>query len=105
MHGVVFNGDRTLELRDFDDPVPSEVDVVVAIRASGMCGSDLHVYRSNDSALVGKYIAGHEPCGVVGEHGKAMPARVAAAYARISWFTTMTAAAPAPIAYRLDPVV
>jgi (R,R)-butanediol dehydrogenase/meso-butanediol dehydrogenase/diacetyl reductase len=83
MNGVVFTGDRTLEFRDFDDPVPSEDDVVVAIRASGMCVSDLHVYRSNDPALVGKYIAGHEPCGVVEEHGKGMPARVAPAYARI----------------------
>lgn len=82
MKGVVFTGNRTLELRDFADPEPSGDDVVIEIKASGMCGSDLHVYRS-DGDLVGKYIAGHEPCGVVLECGKAVPERVAQKGARI----------------------
>lgn len=83
MKGVVFTGNRALELRDFEDPEPSEDDVVIEIRASGMCGSDLHVYRSDDPALVGRYIAGHEPCGVVVERGKAVPERVAPEGARV----------------------
>lgn len=82
MKGVVFTGNRKLELRDFPDPEPSEDDVVIEIRASGMCGSDLHVYRS-DGDLVGKVIAGHEPCGVVLERGKAVPERLARKGARI----------------------
>jgi threonine dehydrogenase-like Zn-dependent dehydrogenase len=44
MKGVVFVGDRKLELRDFPDPTPGPRDVVLEIKASGMCGSDLHVY-------------------------------------------------------------
>ncbi len=83
MKGVVFTGDRTLEFRDFPDPEPSEDDVVIEIKASGMCGSDLHVYRSNDPALVGQVIAGHEPCGVVLERGASVPERVAPQGARI----------------------
>ncbi len=83
MKGVVFTGDRQLELRDFPDPEPSEDDVVIEIKASGMCGSDLHVYRSSDEALVGKYIAGHEPCGVVLGRGASVPERVASAGARV----------------------
>jgi len=83
MKGVVFTGDRQLELRDFPDPEPSEDDVVIEIKASGMCGSDLHVYRSNDTALVGKYIAGHEPCGVVLERGASVPERLAPIGARV----------------------
>jgi (R,R)-butanediol dehydrogenase/meso-butanediol dehydrogenase/diacetyl reductase len=47
MKGVVFTGDRTLELREFSDPEQTEDDVIIEIKASGMCGSDLHVYRSN----------------------------------------------------------
>ncbi len=82
MKGVVFTGNRKLELRDFPDPKPSEDDVVIEIKASGMCGSDLHVYRSN-SDLVGKVIAGHEPCGVVLERGKAVPERLARKGARV----------------------
>jgi threonine dehydrogenase-like Zn-dependent dehydrogenase len=82
MKGVVFTGNRTLEFRDFPDPVPGEDDVVIEIKASGMCGSDLHVYRS-DGDLVGKVIAGHEPCGVVLERGPAVPERLALTGARV----------------------
>ena len=45
MRGVVFLGDRRLELREFPDPTPGPREVVLEIKASGMCGSDLHVYR------------------------------------------------------------
>ena len=45
MKGVVFTGDRNLELRDFPDLTPGPGEVVIEIQASGMCGSDLHVYR------------------------------------------------------------
>ena len=74
MKGVVFVGDRKLELRDFPDPTPGPRDVVLEIRASGMCGSDLHVYRAafkpGDASSGFKrgaepVIAGHEPCGIV----------------------------------------
>ena len=46
MQGVVFLGDRKLELREFPDPTPGPRDVVLEIKASGMCGSDLHIYRA-----------------------------------------------------------
>ena len=73
MRGIVFKGDRQLELQTFPDPTPGPGEVVIEIKASGMCGSDLKFYRSangeamkalgfSSSAAV---IAGHEPCGVV----------------------------------------
>jgi threonine dehydrogenase-like Zn-dependent dehydrogenase len=66
MRGLVFLGDRRTELREFPDPTPGPGDVVVAIRASGMCGSDLAPYRGPGQPSV---ICGHEPCGVVAERG------------------------------------
>jgi len=63
VRGVVFTGDRTLELVDLPDPTPGPGEVVLRILASGMCGSDLHPYRS--SSPPPGIIAGHEPCGVV----------------------------------------
>jgi 2-desacetyl-2-hydroxyethyl bacteriochlorophyllide A dehydrogenase len=79
MKGVVFLGERELELRDFPDPTPGPGEVVVAMKASGMCGSDLHAYRAprrgNMAASLGlggagsPVIAGHEPCGVVAARG------------------------------------
>lgn len=73
MKGIVFKGDRKLELQTFDDPTPGPGEVVLEIKASGMCGSDLKFYRSPQGEAMralgfreGKtVIAGHEPCGVV----------------------------------------
>ncbi|MBV9171016.1 MAG: zinc-binding dehydrogenase [Chloroflexi bacterium] len=65
MKGLVFLGNRTTALRDFPDPVPGPGDVVVAIKASGMCGSDLRPYRAGRPDVV----CGHEPCGVIAERG------------------------------------
>ena len=74
MRGVVFTGDRTLDIMTFADPTPGPGEVVVEMKASGMCGSDLHQYRRSKSQPQGATgvppnpnptIAGHEPCGVV----------------------------------------
>ncbi len=46
MRGVVFTGDRGLELMQFPDPTPDDHDVVIEMKASGMCGSDLHQYAA-----------------------------------------------------------
>lgn len=67
MKGVVFLGDKECEVREFPDPVPNDGEVRVKMMASGICGSDLHLYRG-DSAWAkerGDRIPGHEPCGVV----------------------------------------
>jgi threonine dehydrogenase-like Zn-dependent dehydrogenase len=69
MRGLVFLGERKVELRDFADPVPAAGDVVVAIRASGMCGSDLRPYRATADPNRQACVTGHEPCGVVAEIG------------------------------------
>ena len=71
MKGVVFVGDRELELRDFPDPTPGPGEVIVQIKASGMCGSDLHTYRlpRAERPRERQAIAGHEPCGVIAELG------------------------------------
>ncbi len=46
MKGAVFLGDRKVELRNFPDPTPGPGEVVIEMKASGMCGSDLKFYRS-----------------------------------------------------------
>ena len=69
MRGLVFLGERKVELREFADPAPGAGDVVVAIRASGMCGSDLRPYRAAADPNRPACVTGHEPCGVVAEIG------------------------------------
>ena len=94
MKGVVFTGNRQVEIQDFDDPIPSEGEVVVEIKASGMCGSDLHLYRSPGggpamAAALGlggdgkPKIGGHEPCGVVAARGPGVPKHIAPDGARV----------------------
>jgi threonine dehydrogenase-like Zn-dependent dehydrogenase len=60
--GLVFLGERHVELSEFPDPVPGPHEVVVEIKASGLCGSDLHQYRADSPS---QCIGGHEPSGVV----------------------------------------
>jgi threonine dehydrogenase-like Zn-dependent dehydrogenase len=86
MRGAVFLGDGKVELRSFPDPSPGPGEVVIAMKASGMCGSDLKFYRSPPGAaqaalglgdLREPFIAGHEPCGVVAARGAGVPEREA----------------------------
>ncbi|RZL88136.1 MAG: iditol 2-dehydrogenase [Variovorax sp.] len=78
--GLVFLGDRRLGFIDVADPAPSHGEVVVEIKASGMCGSDLHPFRAaHDPAIPieSRFIGGHEPAGVVVAVGPGVPRHVA----------------------------
>ncbi|MEY4099764.1 MAG: hypothetical protein RL300_935 [Pseudomonadota bacterium] len=80
MKGIVFLGDRKLGLLDVPDPTPGVGEVVLAIKASGMCGSDLHYYRAPhnpEATIQQRVIGGHEPCGVVVAVGAGVAAQVA----------------------------
>src|SRR5260370_32520861 len=74
MRGIVFPGERAVEIMTFPDPTPGPGEVVLEMKASGMCGPDLHQYRRPKNlprtgtgipANPDPVIAGHEPCGVV----------------------------------------
>lgn len=75
MRGVTFGGDRTVEFIEVPDPVPGPGEVVLEMKASGICGSDLHMYRGPRGMSLlgaspsGPVIRGHEPCGVVAAVG------------------------------------
>ena len=86
MRGAVFTGNRKVEIRNFPDPVPGPGEVVIQIKASGMCGSDLKFYRAapgeaqKSLGLGGDaepIVAGHEPCGVVVARGPGVSEREA----------------------------
>src|SRR6266480_1698114 len=86
MKGAVFLGDRKIEVRNFPDPTPGHGEVVIGMKASGMCGSDLKFYRSPPGAAQAAlgiggnsepFIGGHEPCGVVVARGAGVSEREA----------------------------
>lgn len=66
MRGVVFTGSRGCVVRDVADPQPGQGEVKVKIMATGICGSDLHVYRAANAS---EQVRGHEPCGTVVDIG------------------------------------
>lgn len=84
MRGLVFAGGREMELLSFDDPTPGPGEVVLKMKASGMCGSDLKMYRTPKGEdpgfglkLAGPIVGGHEPCGEVVAVGLGVDARLA----------------------------
>lgn len=62
MKGIVFLGDRRCEVRELPVPEPGPGEALIRIMATGICGSDLHVYRGSNPS---PHVAGHEPAGVV----------------------------------------
>ena len=67
----------TLEVRDWPDPEPGPQEVVLAIQACGVCGSDMHFYETDDQDYIlypglTKFptILGHEFSGKVVDVGK-----------------------------------
>ena len=62
MKGLVFLGNKKLQLQEFPDPQPGPGQVVVRMKAAGICGSDLFFFRPVESP---PFIQGHEPAGVV----------------------------------------
>lgn len=65
MRGVVFLGERETAIREFPDPTPGPGEVVLKMRSSGLCGSDLRPYRGPRRDPAAVKICGHEPCGEV----------------------------------------
>ncbi|WP_255504080.1 alcohol dehydrogenase catalytic domain-containing protein [Caballeronia sp. EK] len=69
MRGIAFRGDCKVELIEVPDPTPGPGEVVIEVKASGMCGSDLHFYRRASNPASPIIIGGHEPCGIVAAIG------------------------------------
>ncbi len=66
-----------LEVRDWPDPHPGPKEVLLAIQACGVCGSDMHFYETDDESYIlypgltrFPTILGHEFSGKVVEVGK-----------------------------------
>ena len=76
---AVITGPEMLEVRDLSLPQPGADDVLVAVEACGICGSNLHEWRHPDRRLT----AGAEPA--PGAAGHEVVARVLAADVSSGW--------------------
>ena len=48
MKALVYVGPEQLEIRDVNDPVPVEDEVLIKVSSCGICGSDMHAYLGHD---------------------------------------------------------
>lgn len=61
---------HSVELREFARPEPGPEDVILAVEAVGVCGSDLHQWTSSHSWPVNyPVVLGHEFGGIIAEKG------------------------------------
>jgi len=69
MYGIVLPGQERVDGREFPTPEPGFGQVLIKMKASGLCGSDLRaIYREHVGSGAEGYqnvIAGHEPAGEV----------------------------------------
>ena len=76
MKAAVYYGPRDIRIEDVPTPTPGPNELLVAVKACGICGSDLHTYRYGLFEDLGMEIEGqdgrlmgHEFSGVVAEVG------------------------------------
>lgn len=73
MRGIRFLGDKRSEVIDYPGEEPGPGYVLLKMRSSGMCGSDLHRYRvplPKEEKERDPVRPGHEPCGEVAVLGE-----------------------------------
>ncbi len=59
-----------LKYRDVPDPVLESDEVLVEVKASGICGSDIHGMDGSTGRRIPPVIMGHEASGIIKETGK-----------------------------------
>lgn len=62
MKALVYTGPEAMEIRDEPMPDAGE-DLIVAVEACGICGSDMHAYLGHDERRPAPLVLGHEAAG------------------------------------------
>jgi L-iditol 2-dehydrogenase len=70
MKAAVLRGVGDLRLEELPDPKPKANEVLIRVRASGVCGTDVHMWEGKNNEGTFPFIPGHEWSGEVLEVGK-----------------------------------
>ncbi|MGG1597339.1 MULTISPECIES: zinc-dependent alcohol dehydrogenase family protein [Paenibacillus] len=75
MKGVVFPGNKQVLVKEFPVPAPGPNEVLIEMKASAICRSDMSLYYGNpvvggEATKSGAIIPGHEPAGLVVQTGE-----------------------------------
>ncbi len=78
MKGLVkfARGNGNMEVREIAEPQPGPGQVKIAVEATGICGSDLHIYHDDIDGIPinPPVVTGHEFCGIVTTVGEGVTA-------------------------------
>ena len=70
MKALLYTKPYSFEYSDFPDPVAGEDDVLIRVKACGICGSDVHGFTGKTGRRLPPLIMGHEAAGIVEGFGK-----------------------------------
>lgn len=68
MQAVFFPGDKKVEVRQVEIPTPGQGEVLIQLKASAICRSDMSLYYGTsvfEGTKTGFTVPGHEPAGVI----------------------------------------
>lgn len=83
MRAVIAKGVREIVVEDVPDPRPQQGEVLVAVHAGGICGSDLHTYTGHHPFRKPPVTLGHEICGEIVELGRGVSGWSVGAYVAV----------------------
>jgi L-iditol 2-dehydrogenase len=70
MKAAVWHGERNIVIENLPKPVANQYEVVIRVKAAGICGSELHAYEGLSKRRTPPLVMGHEFAGIVEEIGK-----------------------------------
>ncbi|HSU32559.1 MAG TPA: galactitol-1-phosphate 5-dehydrogenase [Bryobacteraceae bacterium] len=70
MKALLLSEYRHLELADVPEPSVSANDILIRVKACGICGSDVHGYDGSTGRRIPPIVMGHEASGVVEKTGR-----------------------------------
>jgi 2-desacetyl-2-hydroxyethyl bacteriochlorophyllide A dehydrogenase len=70
MKALVHTEPYKFEFKDVPQPMPGDEEILVRVKAVGICGSDVHGYTGKTGRRIPPIIMGHEASGVVEAVGK-----------------------------------
>jgi L-iditol 2-dehydrogenase len=70
MRALVYQGPWTMTLEEVPEPVAQAGEVVISVKAVGICGSDIHGFTGSTGRRIPPMIMGHEFGGVISAVGE-----------------------------------
>ena len=74
MKAAFYDGNNNMEIKEHPDPVPNTGEVLVNIKSTGICGSDLNMNKAKNSA--DQDPSGHEVAGEIIDVGKGVDKQI-----------------------------